>query len=96
MHKGSSIKCVRTGFAVLVLVSPLYVHIRFESTPLPPSLNVWILFFKEDVTEIYVVNYYQSKNQKKRYKNKETTVQSSRKMSSQNARKNPGYRDCAF
>ena len=33
-------------------------------------MSVRILLFKEDMTEIYFVNYYQSKNHKQRYKTK--------------------------
>ena len=42
----------------------LYVQIRFPSTPLPPITIIKILFYKEDMTEMYFVNYYQSKNHK--------------------------------
>ena len=41
------------------------MHIRFWPTHLPPhSTSVRIVFFKEDMTEIYFANYYQSKNHK--------------------------------
>ena len=45
--------------------SPLYLHIRCS---LPFSTSVRIVFFKEDMTKIYLANYYKSKNLKKRYK----------------------------
>ena len=34
--------------------------------PPTPSTSVWIWLFKEDMTEIYFVTYYQSKNHKQR------------------------------
>ena len=34
-------------------------------------MKVWILFFKEDMADIYFVNYPQSKKHKQRYKIKE-------------------------
>ena len=40
----------------------------FSLQPLPLITIIKILFFKEDMTEIYFVNYYQSKNRKHRYK----------------------------
>ena len=45
--------------------SPLYLHIRCS---LPFSTSVRVVFFKEDMTKIYLANYYKSKNLKKRYK----------------------------
>ena len=46
----------------------------------PPSrTSVRMLFFKEDMTEINFVNYYQSKNHKQRYEWKKTAVQSYQK-----------------
>ena len=43
------------------------MHIRFWSTPPFPSTSARILFFEEDITKTYFVNYYQSKNHKQRY-----------------------------
>ena len=40
----------------------------FSLQPLPLITIIKILFFKEDMTEIYFVNYYQSKNRKHCYK----------------------------
>ena len=45
---------------------------RGDLPPSPPRLPVSsyapVLLLKEDITEIYFVNYYQSKNHKHRYK----------------------------
>ena len=40
----------------------------FSLHHLPQSKSAQILFFKEDMPEIYFANYYQSKNQKQCYK----------------------------
>ena len=42
-------------------------------------MSLRILFFKEDTTKIYFVNYYQSKKHKKPYKTKKLPYKSIRK-----------------
>ena len=39
----------------------------FNLHSLPPITNIKILFYKEDMTEMYFVNYYHSKNHKHCY-----------------------------
>ena len=46
-----------------------------------------IVFYKEDITNVYFANYYQSKNHNSLFKNKETTGQSYRKISNKNTKK---------
>ena len=48
--KGSSIMYVSLDFVILYPHSPLYVHYAFS---LPTITSVRILFFKEDVTDIF-------------------------------------------
>ena len=60
-----------------------------------PSTSVRILFFKEDMTEIYFVNYCQSKKHTT-LQNKETTVQSYQKCLNQNTKKSPGIEGALF
>ena len=40
----------------------------FSLHPLPSSTSEQTIFFKEDMTEIYFENYYQSKSHKQLYK----------------------------
>ena len=60
---------VRTSyFVILDTPSSWTCTCAFSLHPLPFSMSVRILTFKEDMTETYFVNYFQSKNHKKRYK----------------------------
>ena len=49
-------------------LTPCTCTCTFILHPLLPSTNVQILSIKEDMTEIYFLNYYQSKNHKQHYK----------------------------
>ena len=44
---------------------PVRAHTLLAYTP---STSVLIVFFKEDMTEMYFTNYYQSENHRQRYK----------------------------
>ena len=55
---GSSINYVNSDFLILEPLPPVRAHTLLAYTPPPPSTGVRILFFKEDMTEIYFVNYY--------------------------------------
>ena len=59
-----------------------------------PITNILIVFFKEDMTKICFVNFYQSKTTINQ--NKETTVSSYWKMSNQNTKKSPGIEFALF
>ena len=64
---GSSIKYIRSDCVILDSFHPCNCTFAFSLHSLLPSASVRTLFSKEDMTEIYSVNLYQSKNQK-RYK----------------------------
>ena len=64
---GSSIKKVHSVFVILDHhTSPVSAYTLLAYTS--PPLAYGLYFFKEDMTEIYFVNYYQSKNYKHRSK----------------------------
>ena len=47
--------------------SPLYMHICFQPTPPPqPLMQLQTVFFKDNLTKMYSVNYYQSKKHRAR------------------------------
>ena len=54
---------VRSHFIILDV--PAHTLLAYTTSP---KVSAQILFFKEDIAEIYFVNYYQSKNQKQRFK----------------------------
>ena len=85
-RKVSSIKWVRSDF--VNLDTPPRANTRLVYIPSPSSTSVRTLFFKEDMTGIYFVNYYQSKNHK-RYKIKKLLYKAIGKMSNQNFKKSP-------
>ena len=61
---GSSIKYVSSDFVILDSPPlPIRAHTLFAHTPTPPIVRAYRYCFVEDMTEIYFVNYYQSKNQ---------------------------------
>ena len=55
---GSSINNANSDFLILEPLPPVRAHTLLACTPPHPSTSVRILFFKEDMTEIYFVNYY--------------------------------------
>ena len=59
----------------------------FSLHPLPPSTSLWTLLFKKDITAIFC-ELLSIKEPQTNLQNKETTVQSYRKMLSQNTKKN--------
>ena len=58
-------------------------------------MNVRILFFKEDITDIFC-ELLSIKEPQATLQNKETTVQSYRKMANQNTKKSPGIEFVLF
>ena len=61
----------------------------------PPSASVLILFFKEDITDIFCESV-SIKEPQTRSQNKETTVQNYQEMSNQNTKKSPGIEIVLF
>ena len=66
--RGSSIKNVRSHFAVLDPHPNCTCAYAFSLHAFPLSTSVQLWFFKEDVTKIYFFNYFQLKHHKQRYK----------------------------
>ena len=91
---GSFIKHVRSDFVILDLPSLTacaYALLAYAPSPL---VRAYVYrFFKRNMTEIYFVNFYQSKHRKQRYKIKKLLYQ---KMSNQNSKKSPGIEGAAF
>ena len=61
----------------------------------PPSTSVLILFFKEDITDIFCESV-SIKEPQTRSQNKETTVQNYQEMLNQNTKKSPGIEIALF
>ena len=70
VYKWSSIEYVRSDFSDFVILDPPSLLVRAHRC-----------CFIKKIWQIYFANYYQSKNHKQRYKNKDTTVQSYWKIS---------------
>ena len=63
-------------------LSPCACTYAFNLHPLPPSASIQILFFKEDMEENFA-NYYQSKNNKQRFKVKTSLYKAIGKISNE-------------
>ena len=87
-------KCVRLD--VVILDSPtVRAHMLLAYTPSPPSTSAQILFFKEDMAYKFC-EFLSIWEPQTTLQIKETTVQSYRKITNQNTKKNPGIEFTLF
>ena len=95
--KGSSIKYVHSDLIILDPPALLHVQLCFQPTlTLPsPSTSIRISFFKEDMIDIFCELLSIQEPQTK-LQNKETIVQSYRKMPNEKTKKSPGIQCALF
>ena len=92
---GSFIKYVRSDFVILDLPSLTVCAYALLAYAPSPLVRAYVYrFFKRNMTEIYFVNFYQSKHRKQRYKIKKLLYKGIKKCQIKTPRRALGSRVC--
>ena len=94
-HSRLSIKYIQSDFLISNPSSPCACIYAFSLQPILPSTSVWIIFSKDDLTDIFC-ELLSFKGPQTMLQNEETTVQSYQKIFSLKTKKSPGDQGCAF
>ena len=94
-HWGSSIKYIHSDFTVSNPCSPCACTYPFSLQPILPSTSIWIIFLKDDLTDMFC-ELLSFKEPQAMLQKKEATVQSYQKMLCLKTKKSPVDQGCAF